>query len=282
MTSTAADQRETAPKKASVVGHPWFPKVMGLWFAALFGLCSLALAPDVLERIVAALGIDRIVPAAAPPLGQTARLLLAMGMAGVGEIVGLMIGARLAAGRRARSVRPREAEASGRDDRAPSPVLQVRVKDRHCDAPPRRPFSATDDLGAIDDALRRRDLASEPRSEPPPPVAQESLDQAIDGTPVAEPLGTEPAPPAAPAPELPPGPAPFAATAAASSLSVASAPLESLGVVQLSERLALALRARRERQGGAAAAGPLGLAPEQTDRALRAALASLQRISEAR
>ena len=89
-----AAPRQSSPKQSSIVAHPWFPKVIGLWFAALFGLCSLALAPELLERIVTTLGIDRIVPAAAPPLGQTARLLLALGMAGVGEIAGLLIGDR--------------------------------------------------------------------------------------------------------------------------------------------------------------------------------------------
>ncbi|MDP3674624.1 MAG: hypothetical protein Q8R44_05965 [Novosphingobium sp.] len=355
MNSSTADRRDTAPKKASIVCHPWFPKVIGLWFAALFGLCSLALAPDTLERIVTALGIDRIVPAAAPPLGQTARLLLAMGMAGVGEIVGLVIGARLAAAQRPQSVRQRESKASEQDDGDIRPALQVRAKDRNSDAPPRKPFLAIDDLGGIDDTLRRPPLASEADHEPRPfientalpsgewapavceaeaaaavttPIthpAEEARDLAVYDAPMEESFRAEPAPYVAIAPEALPDPVPFAAPAAA--VAVASASLESLGVVQLSERLALALRARRERQARQAAvapsaglpvpdaivsgeepplavaaphpeipvapsptapeefssaATPLRLAPEETDRALRAALASLQRISGAR
>lgn len=341
--------------KASIVTHRWFPKAIGVWCAALFGLCSLAVGSDVLERVVTLLGIDRLVPAAAPPLGQTARLLLAMGMAGVGEIAGLMLGGWLAARSRRRKmpqrlVEPGEREASDRIAMPP-----VRARDRHADAPPRRPLSAVDDLGDDGKAGREpravaglaslpadncspaegaeRETRTETTVEGPQSALSAALDLAIcDALPeeqvlLASALNSDPdeAVPTS-ALSIEPAPAP---------VSIVSAPLETLGAVQLSERLALALEARRERQAQRLAAtlapegeasetasngyssllavgstprrpGPLRIDephsgvvqpvvtfpgrddkapqadPEETGRALRAALASLQRISGAR
>ena len=325
MNSSDALPREAAPKQSSIIAHPWFPKMIGLWFAALFGLCSLALAPELLERIVTTLGIDRIVPAAAPPLGQTARLLLALGMAGVGEIAGLVIGARLAARQIPQRVRQRgiKADAPGAETSEAAPHL--RDRDRHPDAPARKPLSATSDLGddvgrelsGIDTALRRRALASETEPEPRPfldvaplpgeqwpPVAHVSSEAEPHAEPEAEPvteygdagevfdLGAFDALPEAPVETppvsfaasfvAPPAPvvAPFAmpqpstppVTEAVSGhvastpvAEIAKASLEALGVVQLSERLALALQARRERRSQApviiaVAAAPVAIA----------------------
>jgi hypothetical protein len=163
MNSSDAPMHEAAPKQSSVIAHPWFPKMIGLWFAALFGLCSLALAPEMLERIVTTLGIERIVPAAAPPLGQTARLLLALGMAAVGEIAGLVVGARLAAKRAPQWVRQRGLNAAAAETEPTEAAPTLRGRDRHPDAPARKPLSATSDLGddagrelgGIETALRR-------------------------------------------------------------------------------------------------------------------------------
>lgn len=314
MPSSTALPHDAPPKQSSIVAHPWFPKMIGLWFAALFGLCSLALAPGMLERIVTTLGIDRIFPAAAPPLGQTARLLLALGMAGVGEIAGLLIGARLATPKRAEPGRRRGFKTA---DEAAEDAPQLRDRDRHPDAPARKPLSASRDLGVgegetlsgIDNALRRRALASETDHEPRafievaplpgdgwptivpaesgigavvepvvergratvPPFADpvgdkqaasvEALDLArVDEPPAIEVPRSQMAPFAEPRPEpsdtfvadeprmaeaIPSGPA---------SSDIATASLERLGVVQLSERLALALQARRERRAVAAVA----------------------------
>ena len=344
MNSSQALPSDPAPRQSSIIAHPWFPKLIGLWFAALFGLCSLALAPELLERIVTTLGIDRIVPAAAPPLGQTARLLLALGMAGVGEIAGLVLGARLAAGHRSEPVRRRRlksaAPETGESDDAP----QLRGRDRHPDAPARKPLSVITDLGSdpgenqggIDTALRRRALASEAEHEPRPffevaplpggewqPVAAEETQEMPQAAPkispeasfVVErsepdevfdlgqfdaPSGDEPAAPPAPfaAPSIvrsetfvaafiadEPAMPPLAATVQASAMptGIATASLEELGVVQLSERLALALRARRERRAQplAAVVLPLTVVPivdaavEEADLAEPVAIAAL-------
>ena len=323
MNSSQAQPQEAAPSKASIVAHPWFPKMIGLWFAALFGLCSLALAPEMLERIVTTLGLDRIVPAAAPPLGQTARLLLAMGMAGVGEIAGLLIGARLAAPKRSEPVRRRGLKSAAADADANEDAPQLRDRDRHPDAPARKPLSAVSDLrenlgenlGGIDTALRRRALASEAEHAPRPfievaplpggdwlpveageaevqalietqdipAVAREVAFSAEQGEPVEafdlaqfdapspDVSRAQPAPFAAPpvlsatfAPAFM-APEPTLAPASPAPAEIATASLEHLGVVQLSERLALALQARRERRSQAAVpilpVVPLAVAP---------------------
>ena len=224
---------KTRPSKPSIVAHRWFPKFIGVWFAALFGLCSLAVAPEVLERIVTTLGIDRIVPAAAPPLGETARLLLAMGMAGVGEIAGLVIGGWLAASHRRSELHPRSDELGERDAVDPIVMPAVRARDRHADAPPRKPLSAIDDLGDNHKDVR-------------PSAHADALDLAICDASSVEQVSPLSAPESAPNEAVP---VPVALIEPAPALAaIASAPLETLGVVQLSERLALALQARRERR----------------------------------
>lgn len=76
--------------------HPLFPAIVALWFGALFGLGSLAVRPTLLEELVLAGGIDTLVPAAAPPLGLTARILLALGMALLGGVIGATVARRIA------------------------------------------------------------------------------------------------------------------------------------------------------------------------------------------
>lgn len=207
----------TARHKRTLTSHRWFPAFVALWFAALFGLVSLALPPALLERLVLALGLDRVIAAAAPPLGETARLLIAAGMSTVGEILGLLVGRGLAARRRPR--------AATQPTEAPDEILTRRARDAHPDAPPRKPVSAAEDFAV--------------------PLRTNPIGRAT------EPLES----------------------ARAVTTDIASAPLDTLGVVQLSERLALALQARR----------PEARFAEGPDGAARiTALASLQRISGAR
>ena len=226
MPMVAADFRSRSRSPRPLTAHRWFPAMVALWFAALFGLCALAVPTALLERLVGALGAERLIPAAAPPLGETARLLIAAGLSGVGEIVGLLLGRALGARHRPK---PEQAEAAEAAEAASEPPEEPRFADE-----PRKPLSAHDDLAGWDRA--------------PEPFVE----------PVIE---SEPAPAETP-------PADHAATP-----SIATAPLESLGVVQLSERLALAMRARRE---------PPNAAPPDIARALEAARASLRRASGAR
>lgn len=218
MSMATADARTARRERRPLTTHRWFPAMVALWFAALFGLCALAVPPALLERLVGALGVDRVLPAASPPLGETARLLIAAGLSSVGEIIGLLLGRALGARHRSRPGQPE--------------VTSKPRKDPNVADEPRKPLSAHEDLAGWDEV-------PEPIVEPDPPAA------ATPPTPADQP--TTP--------------------------SIASAPLESLGVVQLSERLALAMRARRE---------PPKAAPPEIAQALEAARASFRRASGAR
>src|SRR5690606_30461947 len=76
--------------------HPAFPAIIALWFAALLGLGSLVLPAVLLERAVAATGLASLVPAAAAPLGFTARALIAVAAALAGAGIGIAIARRVA------------------------------------------------------------------------------------------------------------------------------------------------------------------------------------------
>lgn len=93
----------------SITRHPLFPAIVGLWFAALFGLGSIAVRPGLVEQLVVSLGIDQIIPMAAPPLGTTFRILLALGMAMAGGVIGLLLSRRIARPAREALVRKRSA-----------------------------------------------------------------------------------------------------------------------------------------------------------------------------
>lgn len=132
MTAAASRRR---PRKA-LSAHPLFATAVSLWFAALLGLSSLALPPALLERGVAAVGLERVLPAAAAPLGETARLLIVAALATVGEILGL-----LAAG----AVKRRSERAHGRQAR-PAQMGAVRRAEQAGSAEP-EPVRALDCVG---------------------------------------------------------------------------------------------------------------------------------------
>ena len=79
-----------------IIRHPLFPAIVALWFGALLGVGSLALRPALLEALVLATGIDAVLPAAGPPLGITARLLLASALGLAGGAVGFVLARRFA------------------------------------------------------------------------------------------------------------------------------------------------------------------------------------------
>ena len=222
-------KHQRKPAKAQpITVNPLFPAVVALWFGTAFGLGSLAVRPSLLEDLVLKSHIDLVIPAAAPPLGITARILLALVLAALGAVLGIALARRLA--------RPkpeaRERKRGARDLAEES--SRVRNRDAHPDAPARRPISAHEEFGdeepfetarPIGGLLgnRRRTLAiSEeapqfvphdaaplPGLDPVQPLDLASLGLPVDVVPAPQP--TYQAPPASPAPSLDwtrPAPAP--------------------------------------------------------------------------
>ena len=154
----AKQKRKQAPAEP-ISKHQLFPAVVALWFGALFGLGSLAVRPALIESLVISSRIDLIVPAAAPPLGITARILVALIMAAIGSGIGIAIARRLARPKQEHHERKRGAgsvvEASDR----------LRGSNHYADAAVRQPLSVSEDLGGDADAStlapRRRSLAIE-------------------------------------------------------------------------------------------------------------------------
>lgn len=95
VTILATQTRTGARRQQPVTKHPLFPAVVALWFGALFGLGSLAVRVSLIEQLVLALQLDLVFAAAAPPLGIKARMLIAMFMAVLGVIIGLVLARRL-------------------------------------------------------------------------------------------------------------------------------------------------------------------------------------------
>ncbi len=152
-------------RPAPLSHHPLFPTVVALWFAALLGLGSLAIRASVLERIVLATHLDLIVPAAAPPLGFTAQMLLALLLTFGGGLTGYLLARRLAAAPQSRQ-------------RAPAVVVPRAKTGTSANENPIT-FDATDDDGEdfarLDAARsaqprRRRVLTSEDSAAPQAPL----------------------------------------------------------------------------------------------------------------
>ncbi|MFY9350064.1 MAG: hypothetical protein WAO77_06945 [Sphingobium sp.] len=247
------------------------------------GLAALAVALIILwapvglvEMVVASSGLSEAVPAAAPPLGLKARLMLA----GFGALMaaGVVSATRRSAGRD----EPQRIE-EGRQDRvqgaktmgfafskltalargraaaneADAPVL--RRADAHPDAPPRPPIFASRDFDGLEIFGRpegsRRPLVANPEPQPesvlpPPPFAMPSAPAPLSEAELPQPAFAR-APAAAPAFAEPPR---FAAPIAVSPPEVEPAPTpaplplrlptQGLSVSELTERLERGLAQR--------------------------------------
>lgn len=131
-------------KQKPITKHPMFPYVTALWFATFAGLGSFAIAPSLLEGPVVALGLPAVLPAATPPLGFTARVLLALGLFVIGAVAGLLAGRALARDKTAEPRRTRDFSRAARDaatETAPRGEFE-----------PRRPLNPLEDLGEPLDA----------------------------------------------------------------------------------------------------------------------------------
>jgi hypothetical protein len=92
------------------------------------------------------IGLPALVPAAAPPLGFTAHLLVAFALGTVGAALGLTLALRLRpqdVNAQTEAVRPVYAAAPFAEPEADE-TYKVRARDAHPDAPPRRPLVLTE------------------------------------------------------------------------------------------------------------------------------------------
>ncbi len=162
--------------KAPISSHPVFPVIVALWFATLFGLGSLVLPAVLFEKLFIATGISSAIPAAAPPLGVTARILIALVATGIGVAAGLFIARKIVASQGERHVfaRTHKREQTVDDPSVKKPIsaheelgtsglnkpedrcvpLASPMPDR------RRPLSVTDDSG-ISECLDEAPLPGE-------------------------------------------------------------------------------------------------------------------------
>lgn len=127
---------KTRKKQAPITRHRLFPVITALWCAAALGFGSFVVRVELLSQAVGATGLAKLVPAAAPPLGFTARALLALALTGIGATAGYVIGRALGL-RGGREVRSGKASPK---------VAKVRARDAHPDAPARKPFMPSEHI----------------------------------------------------------------------------------------------------------------------------------------
>lgn len=251
-----------------------------------------------IEMVVSASGLAALIPAAAPPLGETARLVLAFaagvsGMALAGSLYGLANQLR----RRGSAIRI--GYDIGFEEEDDEPVFL-----RSSDAP-RRPIFASSELADVAPLARNAPPAPEDLRMP---VTPEPLDDAELELSAAMAIID------APAPKMPAAPEPVAAMVSpvedpagiVSSLRTAPADHSALSITELVQRFEIGLKTRRaqiadavnarktqqaEAEARAAWLEPARVAPAsppepqrktidaEVDEALRAALGTLQRMT---
>lgn len=111
---------------------------LALLLGLLAGAGTFAAPADLIETLVGDSGIAALIPAAAPPLGMTARLVLAA--IALLVVAGFFVVLMAFLERNGRLRHRRRRAARSADDDAPS----LRRVDAHPDAPARRPLSAQD------------------------------------------------------------------------------------------------------------------------------------------
>lgn len=130
MTKARTAQRKGG-NQPPISAHPAFPAIVALWFAALFGIGTLVLPNILIEKLVDATGIAAIVPAAAPPIGFTAKLILAAMAAVLGVLAGIFVARKVV-----------ESQAAAKQARSPRKTARDEEE-----APAKRPIVATEELG---------------------------------------------------------------------------------------------------------------------------------------
>lgn len=224
---------------------------MALWFATLFGLGFLVLPGHAFERIIESIGISAVIPAAAPPLGFTARLLVSLG-AGIAGALSGYAAARAIAPRGKRDEEARARREARREHAEPQTQSLPEARRR-------RPLSAMADLGPPMDAPvsqesdltpvwaqePEEDFAPEfvPEPETEPAIELDAIEIVAQELPRAD-----SDPQALPAPEVESeSPRPKTRTDELNLPSDPDADLSRMGVVQLAERLGIAMQRRTTR-----------------------------------
>ncbi len=211
--------------------------IVPVWFAVTFALSSLAVRGAIIERMVLASGLDLILPMATPPLGNTARFLIAALFAAVGAALGWGV---------MKMLRPATRPAAPAEPVWPSEErIRLREVDAHPDAPLRAPIRAHAELGPQGfDHVPPEALAPAPQAyapyTPPPlapaafapePVAHEAprvfTPPVIEPAPVIETVA-RPEPLVEPMPVLAPVAPVVPAFEAAAPLAPAPAPVPAL------------------------------------------------------
>lgn len=147
---------QTMPSRAAMMR--WIAPVGGAVAALAVAVLFVALPATVLEDWVWRSGLPSLIGAAEPPLGMTARAVLALaGGALAGAVIWSALFLLFGPGG---LLAPRVASSDG------VPVL--RRADAHPDAPARRPLSAAD-LEDDDDTMFARPVTSPVTGAPPPP-----------------------------------------------------------------------------------------------------------------
>lgn len=161
-------------KQKPITKHPMFPYVTALWFATFAGLGSFAIAPALLEGPVVALGLPAVLPAATPPLGFTARILLSFPLFIIGAVAGLLAGRALSRDKAAQPRRTRDFSRAARVDAAePAPRGEYE---------PRRPLNPLEDLGEPLDAAEPADASQ--RRRPLTVADEDSLAMPFESAPL--------------------------------------------------------------------------------------------------
>ena len=100
---------------------PAFPVLVALWFAALLGAGTFVLPAAIFESAASATGLADIIPAAQPPLGNTARLAITIAAAILGALIGLFVAWQVRrASRPAHAADPSDAPLAAEEQANPS------------------------------------------------------------------------------------------------------------------------------------------------------------------
>ena len=141
--SVPGTKKSGKTKQAPISSHPIFPVVVALWFAALLGFGSLVIPVAVFEKLMVATGVASVVESAQPPLGTTARLMIALLGAIIGAIAGVFVARKVAKAQNSSSA----LVARGKTDAASTGDDFDDAGDFHDSHEAKRPISAHEELG---------------------------------------------------------------------------------------------------------------------------------------